>query len=134
MHLGFVAFAGLLLVASWGLMWWHLREWRNAAADATSDADLDAATSVYRRRMQAATLIGLLSGAVFAGQWVREADRWAAGYWLGVLALVAWLIVLALADAVASFRRLATLRAECRDAREQLWDEIDRIRREADDA
>ena len=134
MHLGFVAFAGLLLVASWGLMWWHLREWRSATAHATDDSDLQAATTTYRRRMQAATLIGLLSGAVFVGQWVREADRWAAGYWLGVLALVAWLIFLALADAVASFRRLSTLRAEYRDAREQLWNEIDRIRNETDDA
>lgn len=128
MHWGFVLVAAVLLAAAWALMWWQVREWHVVASRAEGDAELEAASAAYRRRMQGATLIGVLAGAVFFGQWMQSADRTSAAYWLGVLAIVAWLVLLALWDAIASIRRVSALRQDYRRARRRLEEEIDEIR------
>ena len=95
----------VLCVSSAGLIAWHIR-----ARKRLQQADLDARERdfrrrQYRRRIQTSAMLGVLGAAIFIGQLLMA---WAPSrlllviYWSGVLLLVLWVALLALADVTAT--------------------------------
>jgi len=123
----------VLCVSSAGLISWHLRGWKRLQATEVGARERDFRRRQIRRRIQTSALLGILGVAIFVGQLLIT---WAAPqlvlitYWGGVLLLVLWLTILALADMVAtsvfydrekshSIVEQARLQGELRRAREQ---------------
>ncbi|MFG0333736.1 MAG: hypothetical protein ACF8TS_10270 [Maioricimonas sp. JB049] len=98
---------GILLVVSALLMLWsHVRTWQSRRADPEIEkADRSFWYRQYIRRMQASGLMLLIGILIPLGDslipW-RKAPALFAIYWLFVLALVAWVILLAVSDLVAT--------------------------------
>ena len=93
--------SSLLLGLSLGAMWLHVRVWRSARERFDDAAALDFLGRRCRRRMQIAGLFGVLGIVLFAGHWITAAVP-AAFHALGMLATLAWIVLLAVADALAT--------------------------------
>jgi hypothetical protein len=95
----------VLCAASGGLMAWHVRVWRRLRDSGLDAAGREFHRRQYRRRMQTSGMLGLLGVAIFLGQalmlWLTSALAILL-YWLGVVGLVVWMILLALADMAAT--------------------------------
>lgn len=103
---------GLLIVAA-AMAYTHHRTWI-ARRQGTSDDNEQRLAFVdrqCRRRMQASVMLALVAIAIFAGRWIdllREEAPWIfIVYWMVVIVVVFWVILLALADYVASRGHLA---------------------------
>ena len=122
-----------LCVSSAGLMFWHVRAWQRLQHAGIDPRERDFRRRQYRRRMQTSAMLGVLGVAIFVGQLLMA---WPASrllpviYWSGVLALVLWMALLALADMAAtsfyysrektsSIVEHAKLQAELRRVREK---------------
>lgn len=98
---------GILLVVSALLMLWsHVRTWQSRRSDPEIDeADRSFWYRQYVRRMQASGLMLLIGLLIPLGDslipW-RKAPALFAIYWLFVLALVGWVILLAVSDLIAT--------------------------------
>jgi hypothetical protein len=104
-HLSSFLVAILLILASVGLIAWHVRSWRRARQGELEERERDFHLRQLRRRVQTSVMIGLLGVAIFAGQLLLEAKTpWKLQviYWIGVLALVLWIALLAVADMTAT--------------------------------
>lgn len=94
-----------LCVSSAGLIAWHIRAWRRLQDAEVDPRERDFRHRQYRRRMQTSAMLGLLGVAIFVGQMLMA---WPASrlllviYWSGVLVLVLWVVLLALADMTAT--------------------------------
>ncbi len=132
-HLSIFVIAVLLVVASAGLIVWHIRTWNQFAAEEPGERELKFRRRQYRRRLQTSTMIGLLGVAIFVGQLLLDtvhSQKFHVYYWIGVLLLVLWILLLAIGDMVAtSFYysrersdfavQHAKLQAELRKARDE---------------
>jgi uncharacterized membrane protein YkgB len=94
-----VLLAAILLACACGLMVWHLRAWRASKAQGLEQAEYDYRRLQFRRRMQTTAMLGLMAVALPIGllvmQWWPKAGVF---FWGGVLLLVVWVVLLALAD------------------------------------
>jgi len=106
-------FASLLVAIATALMIWHARSWRAAQALPEDSPERAFAWRQFRRRMQTSGMIAVLGLAIFVGYFVRS-PAWIGPYWLGVLALLGWVLLLALLDIGAIHRYYGSLRAEHR--------------------
>ena len=85
----------------------------------------------YRRRMQTSAMLGILGAAIFVGQLLLD---WAVSsglllvYWCGVLALVVWIALLALADMTATHFHYAREKNNTVIEQARLKDELRRAR------
>jgi hypothetical protein len=129
---GFVV-AVLLVLSSAGLIFWHVRNWNRLERDELEARELKFRRRQFRRRMQTSALLGLLGAAIFGGLLLMDSQfpwKFKAIYWIGVLLLVLWIALLAIADMVATtfyYSRArsdfvvqhAKLQAELRKARQE---------------
>ena len=104
-YLSSVLVSVALCVSSAGLMVWHVRAWKRLQSAGIDPRERDFRRRQYRRRMQTSAMLGVLGVAIFVGQLLMA---WPASqmflvlYWSGVVVLVLWLALLALADMAAT--------------------------------
>lgn len=119
------ALAAIVLVAgSVALIRSHLRTWRQRQSDPEIDpGDLLHYSGQFRRRMQASSLLGVIGLMIGAGDmlipWPRF-PRFFALYWGAILLLTGYLILLAMADALATAAHTRAALARIRAQRRQL--------------
>jgi len=82
----------------------------------------------YFRRMQTSTMLGTLAVAVFVGQWLTQPPWLGLVFWGGVLLLLVWVGLLALADMLATKHYFGTLRHEHLVEQAKLQAELRRIK------
>ncbi len=95
----------VLCILSAGLMAWHVRAWKRLRHAEVDPRERDFRRRQYRRRMQTSAMLGALGAAIFIGQLLmtREISRlFLVIYWSGVLVLLLWMALLALADMAAT--------------------------------
>ena len=132
-YLSSILVALVLCVSSAGLIAWHVRAWKRLQHAGIDPREFDFRRRQYRRRMQTSAMLGLLGVAIFIGQvliaW-PPSRMLLVIYWSGVLVLVLWMAILALADMAAtsfyysqeknnSIVEHAKLQGELRQAREK---------------
>jgi hypothetical protein len=128
---GSLLFPTLLFLGAAALLAWHMRTWRTVNQQERDETERDFQWRRFRRRMQASGLLALVAVAMAVGvsiPWQRFPSLYVF-YWYAVMALVAWLCALAVADVVASRAHLARLRREHLVAQARLAAEVDRHRR-----
>jgi sterol desaturase/sphingolipid hydroxylase (fatty acid hydroxylase superfamily) len=123
----------LLGLTSAGLIVWHVRGRQRFAEEELGERERNFRRRQFRRRVQTSAMIGLLGAAILVGQLLMDAApfwKFKVIYWIGVLVLVLWIVLLAIADmAATSFYysrektdfvvQHAKLQAELRKAREE---------------
>jgi hypothetical protein len=95
-----------IVILSGFLMAWHVRQWR--AGDQDAD-ERRYQRGRFRRRMQSSAMLCLSGVAMYAGQLI-SADQQPTLYvffWCGVALLVLWVMILALADILATRLHIA---------------------------
>jgi hypothetical protein len=101
----------------------HLRSWAARQAEGISDpADLLHYHSQFRRRVQTSALIALIGVLIFVGDVIsKQIGPGLFGvYWIGVLALVGYLVLLAILDGLATATHTRAALARLRAQRRQL--------------
>lgn len=105
----------LLMAVSAGLTVWHAKTWHAAQAEPLEPADRDFRRRQFRRRMQTSGMVGVVGVAIFLGTvltpWVAS-PLFAFVYWAAVLLLLVWLVLLALADLLASRFHFSRMRSQ----------------------
>jgi hypothetical protein len=127
-----LGFALVLLLASAGLMGWHVRTWRCFRQAAQEGQEHDFRRRQFRRRMQSSAMLGLLAIAIFGGYWITSPPLPPLGvlvYWGCTLLLVVWLAMLAVVDAIATRHHYAQLRDACLVEQIRLRAELQRVER-----
>jgi len=100
-----IVFALVLCASSGGLMGWHRRVWKRLQEEESDQEEREFHRRQYRRRMQTSAMLGVLGVAIFVGQLLIvgiDSRPVLVIYWSGVLLLVLWLVLLALADITAT--------------------------------
>lgn len=127
-----IALSLCLLSAAAGLFAWHWRGWvaiRDASADTV---EREFAWSQFRRRGQAAGMMGLLAFLMLASLAIEHMAPWVfAVYIIVMLVLVAWIIVLALADMIATRQYYAHAQVKNLAEQTRLKAEVYRLEEEA---
>ncbi len=101
----------------------HLRTWAARQAEGMTDpADLLHYHNQYRRRIQTSALMAVIGILIFVGDVIgaQIGPKFFGIYWVGVLSLVAYLIVLAILDGLASASHTKAALARLRAQRRQL--------------
>lgn len=125
MGTNFLVAAGLLL-ASVVLICVHRRSWRAVGESTGDSATHQFAHRQFRRRMQASSLIGVVAVAIAASSWIPGTIATAL-YWTGVLLVVVWIGLLALADLLGSHVHYRQVDAEHRAEHAALTAELQRL-------
>ena len=95
----------LLVITSLWMIKMHIRDWREARADESREPhELNFRRRRFRRRMQTSGILGVLGIAILVGHFIQPpmAIAVVAVYWATVLLMVAWILVLACFDAIAT--------------------------------
>jgi len=119
--------AAVILLASIGLACWHLRVRRGHRRGELSPAEYDFYRRQFRRRIQVSTMLGVLGVLLAIGSFV-ELPMVGVLLYVGMLVLVLWILLLALADAVASRAHFSRLRSDYMIERAKLEVEARRLR------
>lgn len=101
----------------------HFRGWAERQAEGITDpADLLHYHNQFRRRVQTSALIVIIGVLVFVGDLISNqiGPQLFGVYWVAVLALVAYLIVLAILDGLSSASHTRAALARLRAQRRQL--------------
>ena len=99
-----------LFVAACALLVMHWRTWRVAKADAQRDAEqLRFDWLQFRRRMQSSGMIGLVGLGMVVGQFIL-APLLLVGFWTAIIGLLVWIVLLALADTLATKQHFSRVR------------------------
>ena len=99
------AVAIVLVATSVALIVRHVRVWKGLKSEALDERELNFRRRQFRRRVQTSAMIGLLGVAIVVGQLLMDivkSPRFHVYYWIGVLALLLWIVLLAVADMVAT--------------------------------
>ena len=94
-----LVFSAVLLACAAGLLLWHLLSWRADQRRRLDPNEREFRRRQFRRRMQTTTILALLAASLPLGQWL--VPHWPQGgvvFWGLVLFLLAWVVLLALAD------------------------------------
>lgn len=101
----------VLLASAVGLMVWHVQVWRRVQNRELEKAEQDYRRIQFRRRMQTTAILGLIAVALPIGVLVmRPWPKIGVFFWGGVLLLVVWVTLLAMADVVATAHHYGRLR------------------------
>jgi len=94
----------VLLLISAVLVWTHMRRWQGARRSRLAEHEHDFAWRQFRRRIQASSMLGLSGLGVFFGGVIppKEQPSLFVFTWLAVTIIVVWILLLALADMVAT--------------------------------
>jgi hypothetical protein len=103
---GFIV-ALILVATSVALIVRHVRVWKRLKEEELDERELNFRRRQFRRRVQTSAMIGLLGVAIVVGQLLlKDVDKpllkFQVYYWIGVLALLLWILLLAVADMVAT--------------------------------
>ena len=124
----------LVLLATAGAQMVALvRTLRRAVADADDQAELAFRRRQFRRRMQTSAMLAVLAVTLPLGQWltgVFTSPWFAVAYWLFVMLLVAWLILLAMADIISTRIHYGRRRDRYTIEQARLKAELNKIHRE----
>jgi MFS family permease len=123
-------FALFLLSVAAGLMVSHARSWLAMRSAQLEPREADYRRRQFRRRMQTSAMLGVLGVAIFVGHlltaWVAS-RLFAVFYWGGVLLLLGWMALLALADILATKFHFSRLRQDYMVEQAKLQAELRRI-------
>ena len=100
----------LLLGFAAGSMASHVRTWRRAKRQEPEEDSFDYSRRQFRRRMQTSAMLGVLAVAIFAGQLITGPRLLLIVFWGATLLLVVWVVLLAVADMVATKFHFGRLR------------------------
>jgi hypothetical protein len=124
----------VLLSTSIGLIVHHIRVWKRLKEDELDEREENFRHRQFRRRMQTSAMIGFLGVAILFGQVLLDIDtppKFKAYYWIGVLALLLWIILLAVADAVATSSYYSRARSDLAVGHAKLQVELRKARERA---
>lgn len=88
----------------------HLRAWRKARQTDMDPKERDYRWRQCRRRTQSSAMLAVLGVAILGGRWMAGPPWVFLGYWAVVLLLVLWMMLLALADIIATKHYYARVR------------------------
>ncbi|MCS7306591.1 MAG: hypothetical protein NZ602_15975 [Thermoguttaceae bacterium] len=110
------------------LLWTHSRTWQ-ASRDLPDPEERDYRHRQYRRRMQTSGLLAGAAVALLVGQWIPETvpRTFRIIFWGGVVLVVFWVILLALADIVAIYHYYGRLRTSYLVERAKLQAQLRRV-------
>ncbi len=94
-------FAVALVLIGGVLVGLHLRSWRSARERDLEGEEFEFAHGQYRRRMQTSAMVSLVGVLIFIGQWVSGGVL-VLFFWLAVVLIVVWIMLLAMADVMAT--------------------------------
>ncbi len=100
-----VAVALVLVGTSVVLIVRHVRVWKRLSSEELEERELNFRHRQFRRRVQTSAMIGLMGVAIAVGQvlfHVVNSAKFKGYYWIGVLLLLLWIMLLAVADMVAT--------------------------------
>lgn len=123
-------FSGLLVAASLILLAMHVKTWREADHGGLAERDYEFYRRQYRRRMQTSGMLGIIGLLLLGHFWIRDTMMLAL-YWSGVLGLLIWTVLLALADWGASRLHYGPLVTDQQREHLLLQREIEKFRRES---
>ena len=95
----------VLVATSVALIVRHVRVWKRLNDEQLEERELDFRRRQFRRRLQTSAMIGILGVAIVVGQLLLDmvkSPKFQVYYWIGVLALLLWIVLLAVADMVAT--------------------------------
>ena len=118
-----------LVASSVALLVLHLRAWRDVDNGGLSDAERIFHHRLFRRRMRASGMIGLI-GCLLLADLAPLPPNVAALYWSGVLGLVLWTMLQAALDYLSIRRHYSQKTADLECQREVLKAEIERYHRQ----
>ncbi len=125
-----ILLAIVLLLAAIGLMAWHVRTWRFTERHVRRAEERDYRFRQFRRRMQTSGMLGFVAAALPVGVAVMRAwPKIGVLYWGGVLLLVGWIGLLALADIVATGHYYGRLRRDFAIEEARLHAELSHLQR-----
>lgn len=108
-------FSLFVIASAAGLLWWHVHSWKRHQHDAVTPRDLDYHRRQFRRRMQTSAMLAILGLGIMIGRLLMllpGAAMFITIYWCGVLALLGWIALLALADVWATRQHFGALRTD----------------------
>jgi hypothetical protein len=121
----------VLCLSSAGLIVWHVRAWQRLQQAGTDALERDFRRRQYRRRMQTSIMLGLLGVAIFVGQLLMTPNTaWhlLVIYWSGVVVLVLWVALLAVADMTATSFYYSREKTQCVVEQARLQNELRQAR------
>ncbi len=123
---------GALILMSVSLVWWHFHQWERFRHELTEPRDKDYYRRRLRRRVQTSGMVGVLGVVMILGLLVPGHQfPWLYVFiWIGALLLLAWIVLLALADWVASYQYHTQLRNDLLVNRAVLEAQVRRARQE----
>ncbi len=127
------ALAAGLILASLGLLGWHLRSWRQTDTGALTDRDYHFHRRQFFRRLLASGLLGIVGLLMFGDTWI-VAPIVKLAYWTGIASLVLVTMLLAAIDLLASRLHYERQSADHLAEHALLRAEIERFRRENSDS
>jgi hypothetical protein len=95
----------ILVATSIALIVQHVRVWKRLSVEDLDERELNFRRRQFRRRVQTSAMIGVLGVAIVVGQLllgIVHSAKFQVYYWIGVLALLLWILLLAVADMVAT--------------------------------
>jgi len=119
--------AAVIILASVGLMWWHLRVRREYRQTELPPKEYDFHRRQFRRRIQTSAMLGIL-GILIAASSIVEPPMVKVLFYVAMLGLTLWIVLLALADAFSSRMHFDRLRNDCLVERARLEIEARRLR------
>lgn len=127
-----VVLPGAVILLAIGLLVSHWRTWRRQKAQADNEAERSYQRRRFRRRMQTSAMLALAGVALIVGQLIPPQTRPSlfVFFWTGVVLLLFWVVLLALADATATRHHVRRLLRERTTERSQLQDELLRLKRQ----
>lgn len=118
----------VLVVFAAGLGWWHWSAWKSGPARQPADDETRRhAWRQMRRRLQVSALLALIGVMIPLGDLLpvfRRSPQLFVIYWLGVLAIVIWVVLLALGDLASNLAFSRVARNQLRRERQSLEAEL----------
>lgn len=126
-----VLLPGAVIALGLGLLISHLRTWRDQRRQLAAGDEFRYHRRRFLRRTQTSAMLALAGVALFVGQLIPP-HAWPSlfvCFWCGVALLLAWVVVLALADAAATRAYVGRLARQRNAERSALEQELIRLRR-----
>lgn len=126
-----VLFPGAVIALGLGLLISHVRTWRNKRSQLAAGDELRYHRRRFLRRVQTSAMLTLAGVALIIGQLIPP-HIWPSlfvFFWCGVALLLAWVVLLALADAAATRAYVGRLQQQRTAERSALEQELMQLRR-----
>ena len=95
------AIAALLAAVALGAFLWQSEAWKRQQREAQAGFETAFYRQRHRRRVQISVLLAAVALAMAIGVWIPNPLVWSI-FWFGILAVLTWIIILAMLDALSS--------------------------------